>query len=287
MEGKPVMSMVSIMQPGVEIRELKSKLLEHDYLLYVKLPWKYDQDDQEYPVLFCLDGNRSFPFYSTMSLVYETPGSNREGTVVVGIGYKVDSDRIAGLADWAIWRTHDLTPERDEEVERFWKERLSDQLDGVDREIKTGGAFTFLRSIHEEIIPFIESNYRVSSSRRGLAGYSYGGLFTLYVLFHNPDLFSHYLNGSPTMWDQLFEHEEKYASENDELVARVFMTAGSSECDVISKLERMVELLRMRKYPGLALEYKVFEGEGHISAYPSFVSRALRYFYGENLTTIE
>ena len=82
-------------------------------------------------------------------------------------------------------------------------------------------------------------------------------------------------------------NKEKYASENDELEARVFMTAGSSECDLISQPERMVELLTMRKCPGSALEYMVFEGERHVSAYPPFVSRALRYFYGEDLTTIE
>jgi len=268
------MSIESIIQPGVEVRELRSNLMDHDYLLYVKLPWNYDRDDTTYPVLFSLDGNRAFPFYSTMSLIYETPGFNREETIMVGIGYKVDSNRIAGLADWAVWRTHDLTPERDEEVERFWKERFSDLLDGGDREILTGGAPRFLHSIQEEIFPFIESNYRVSSTQRGLAGYSYGGLFALYVLFHTPDMFSKYFAGSPTMWDQLFKYEEDYSSAHDELNARVLITGGSLELDLIIQIERLVELLRLREYPGLELEFNIFEDEGHVSAYPSFVSRA-------------
>jgi predicted alpha/beta superfamily hydrolase len=287
MEGKPIMSIASIIQPGVEVRELQSNLMDHDYLLFIKLPWNYDRDDTNYPILYSLDGNRSFPFYSTMSLIYETPGFNREDTIIVGIGYKVDVNRTTGLADWAMWRTHDLTPERDKEVESFWKERLSDLLDGDDREIQTGGAPRFLHSINEEIFPFIESNYRVSSNRRGLAGYSYGGLFALYVLFHTPDMFSKYFAGSPTMWDQLFEYEEDYSSAHDELKARVLITGGSSEHDLIIRVERMVELLRLREYPGLELEFNIFEDEGHTSAYPSFVSRALRNFSGESLPNME
>jgi hypothetical protein len=280
--GENAMTKMSIVQPGVEIRELESTILHRDYLLYIKLPWKYDFEENEYPVLFCLDGNRSFPFYSTMSLVYETPGSNREEVIVVGIGYKVDRNRIAGLADWAVWRTHDLTPERNEGVESFWREKLSGLTTEADREVETGGAPIFLRSIREEIIPFIEKNYRISSSRRGLAGYSYGGLFTLYALFQAPNLFSNHLAGSPTLWDRLFDYEEDYATGHNDLETRLFLTVASLELELIPRIERMFELLRSRKYPSLKLEHKIFEGEGHASAYPSFVARALLSFYGEH-----
>ncbi|MGD8633169.1 MAG: alpha/beta hydrolase-fold protein [Anaerolineales bacterium] len=277
----------SKLQPGVEIGELESRLLDRDYLLFIKLPWNYDHEDAEYPVLFCVDGNRSFPFYSTMSLVYETPGTSREDIVVVGIGYKVDEDRISGLADWAAWRTYDLTPERDEGVENFWTKKLSSLTNDDDREVETGGAPIFLHSIHEEIIPFIESNYRISASRRGLAGYSFGGLFTLYALFHEPKMFSNYLAGSPTMWDQLFDYEQDYAIRRDDLETSVFLTAASLEHELVARLERMVELLRSPKYPGLKIDYKIFEGEGHASAYPSFVSNALLSFYGESRTDVK
>ena len=67
--------MKSTVQPGVEVRELHSQLLDQDLQLYVKLPWYYDRADATYPVLFALDANRSFPLYSTTSLIHETPGS--------------------------------------------------------------------------------------------------------------------------------------------------------------------------------------------------------------------
>ena len=153
-----------ILQPGIEVGELHSSILNQNLLLYIKLPWSYERSDATYPVLFCLDGNRSFPLYSTMSLIYETPGFNAQEIVIVGIGYQVDEDRLRGLAQWAAWRTRDLLPERREETEEYWKERLSALMGGEEIQVQSGGAPLFLQSLGEEIIPFIEANYRTSST---------------------------------------------------------------------------------------------------------------------------
>jgi predicted alpha/beta superfamily hydrolase len=272
----------SFLQPGIEVRDLHSGIINQDLQLYIKLPWRYDRSDTTYPVLFCLDGNRSFPLYSTTSLIFETPGTNTMEIMIVGIGYKVDSDRIRGLIQWAAWRTRDLTPVRREEIEQYWKERLSALLEGEEQDVQSGGAALFLQSLRDEIIPFIEANYRVSSTDRGLAGYSYGGLFTLYALFHSPRLFTRYFAGSPTMLDQLFEYEEEYASTHDDLRARLFMTTGSLESDLLEPVQRMVERLQSRGYAGLEIMTHVFEGEGHSSAYAASVSRALSTLYNED-----
>jgi len=273
----------SILQPGIEVRSLRSDILNQDFQLYIKLPWNYARSNAVYPVLFSLDGNRSFPLYSTMSLIYETPGTSGEEIILVGIGYKVNEDRMRGLAEWAAWRTRDLTPERREETEQFWKEKLSTLLGGEDQDVQSGGAPHFLKLLREEVIPFVEANYRVSSTDRGLAGYSYGGLFTLYALFHAPELFKRYFAGGPTMWEQLFEYEEKYASTHTDLTAKVFITAGGLESDLHEPIQRMADRLRSRGYPGLEVQTYVFEGEGHSSAYAASVSRALRVLYRYSL----
>lgn len=266
---------------GTEVRCLHSDIIDQDFELYVKLPWRYDRTETTYPVLFSLDGNRSFPLYSTMSLILETPGTGGEEVVIVGIGYSVDDDRIRALADWAVWRTRDLTPERNSEVEQHWIRKLSSVLGNTDIDVKTGGAPDFLDFIRRELIPFVEANYRVSSRDRGLAGFSFGGLFTLYVLFRAPELFTRYFAGSPSMWDQLFTYEEKYAAAHDDLRARVFMTAGSLESsNNIERMRRMVDRLRTRTYSGFHLDFTVFEGEEHSSSYAAGVSRALRVLYG-------
>lgn len=274
---------MTILQPGVEVGELHSSILNQNLQLYIKLPWSYERSDATYPVLFCLDGNRSFPLYSTMSLIYETPGFNAQEIVIVGIGYQVDDDRLKGLAQWSAWRTRDLLPERREKIEEYWQERLSPLMGGEEIQVQSGGAPLFLQSLREEIIPFIEANYRTSSTERGLAGYSYGGLFTLYALFHAPELFRRYFAGSPTMLDKLFEYEEDYASTHHDLKARLFITAGSNESDLLGPLRRMVECLQSLMYPGLEVLTYVFEDEGHSSAYAAAVSRALCVLYYEDV----
>jgi predicted alpha/beta superfamily hydrolase len=271
---------MSISQNDIDVRELHSNIINQDFQLYIKLPWRYDRSDTSYPVLFSLDANRSFPLYSTMSLIYETPGRNTEEIIIVGIGYKTDSDRIKGLAQWAALRTRDFTPVREEETERYWNRRLS-ALIGENMEVQTGGAAQFLISLREEIVPFIEANYRVSSTDRGLAGYSDGGLFTLYALFHAPEMFTRYFAGSPSMWVQLFEYEENYAHTHNDLKARLFITAGGNESDLLEPIQRLVDHLQSRKYPRLELQTHFFEGEGHASAYAASVSRALCVLYNE------
>jgi predicted alpha/beta superfamily hydrolase len=273
---------MSTILPGVEVQDFRSHVLKQDLQLYVKLPWYYDRNDATYPVLYSLDANRAFPLYSTMSLIHETPGTEMTEIIIVGVGYKTDSDRIRGLAQWAAWRTRDLTPVRSEETEQYWEGELAALLEGEELDVQTGGAPQFLRSLYEEIIPFIETNYRVSSTDRGLGGYSYGGLFTLYALFHAPQISTRYFAGTPTWWDLLFEYEENYAQAHDDLKARLFMTAGGREADTLAPMQRMVDRLRSRGYPGLGVRTHVFEGEEHSSAYAASVSRALRILYNED-----
>ena len=269
------------LQPGVEVRQFHSHIINQGMRLYIKLPWSYERSDTTYPVLFCLDANRSFPLYSTMSFLYETPGFNAQEIMIVGIGYQVDVDRLRGLAQWGAWRTRDLLPERSEKIEAYWKVRLSPFMGGEEIQVQSGGAPLFLKCLEEEIIPFIETYYRASSTERGLAGYSYGGLFTLYALFNAQQLFTCYFAGSPTMFDKLFEYEENYASTHGDMKARLFITAGSNETDLLEPLRRMLACLQSRMYPSLELMNYVFEDEGHSSAYAASVSRALCMLYYE------
>jgi predicted alpha/beta superfamily hydrolase len=270
---------MSSLQTGIDLREFHSQLLDQDLVLYVKLPWSYERSDQTYPLLLTLDANRSFPLYSTASLVFETPGFSQEEILIAGVGYKVDPDRILALAQWTAWRTRDLTPTRREEAEKYWQRVLGEITGGEAFTVQTGGAGLFLQSLQEEVIPFLESNYRISSNGRGLAGYSYGGLFVIYALFHTPQLFTRYFAGSPSMWEPLFDHEQAYASQNTDLKAQVFISTGSAETELNVQVQRMVDRLRTRNYPGLELSTYIFEGEGHASCHPAAISRALCMLY--------
>jgi len=276
MPGALVAQHTPVPLPGTEFRTLHSAVLDRDMELYVKLPRSYGDGTRTYPVLFTTDGNRSFPLYATTSLIYETPGEGNQEIVIVGIGYHVDDDPLLGLADWARWRTEDLTPERRPAVEASWTARLSGlEPDRPRIEVRTGGAPAFLRFIRTEVIPFIEANYRVSSADRGLAGYSYGGLFTLYALFHSPETFSRYFVGDPTVWDEVFECEAAHAASHDDLPAHVAIVTVGARAPV----QRLVDRLRSRRYPSLDLRVGVIEDEAHAAGMPGAISRGLRLLY--------
>jgi len=193
--------------------------------------------------------------------------------IVIGIGYE-----IGDMADFAAWRTRDLTP-----VNEPWADdnirKLISQLTGRETDVRSGGGSVFLSFITDELFPFVEKAYRVSSSERCLGGISYGGLFTLYVMFEKPELFTKYFAGSPTIGygnGYLFKAEEEFAATHDDLNARLFMTMGALEDSVmITNMHRMTDQLRSRKYSGFTVETHVFPDEWHQSCGASAMMRAL------------
>ena len=267
--------------PGSQLRNFRSEVLERDLRIYVQLPLDYDpQREEPYPVMYVTDANRSFPMIANISTVLGFPPSGFPQVVVVGIAYDIES-----MADWAVWRTLDLTPTVHPETEQNWEGILS-RLTGVENwNVRTGGAAGFLEFIISELVPFIESEYHVSSGDRALGGYSYGGLFTMFALFAQPDAFQRYFAGSPSIYydsDVTFRMEEEFAAAHDDLPAKLFLSAGELEWDyMVSAVGRMDSLLRSRAYPNLEVSSHVFTGEEHRSAYPAAVMRAFEVLYGE------
>jgi len=145
----------------------------------------------------------------------------------------------------------------------------------------SGGAPEFLTFIKEELIPFIENEYRVDPTDRGLFGYSHGGLFASWVLFNTQGLFHRYLIGSPSIWWDnyvVLDHEASLAEHTNSLPARVFLSIGSEEG--LTAFSRLRERLESRGYKDLHLTTIVFDGENHTSAIPAIYSRAFRVLYG-------
>ena len=131
----------------------------------------------------------------------------------------------------------------------------------------------------------MESRYP-ASEERGLYGGSLGGLFATHVLFTSPDTFAYYLIGSPAvLWDNevMFEREEAYANEHDDLPARVFMSAGAEENPtgyMVSSMLKMSGSLMNRNYPSLEIGRHIFDDETHTSVIPMYVSRGLVFLFG-------
>ena len=69
----------------------------------------------------------------------------------------------------------------------------------VDYQPNPGKAPEFLNFIANELLPYVEENYRADPSDRAIAGHSYGGLFPSYVLFKQPEIFRRYVLSSFTL----------------------------------------------------------------------------------------
>ncbi len=265
--------------PNTELRTIRSKTVDQEFSIYVQLPPSYAADSTTvYPVLYVTDANRAFPMVANISSVLTFPKGNLPEIIVVGIGYP-----IKDMFEWAAWRTRDLTPTNDTGTDSYWNTALA-RMSHRKFEVRSGGASKFLEFIINELIPFMESNYRVSHSDRGLAGYSYGGLFALYALFTHPETFGRYFAGSPSVeYDHgiIFKHANDFAATGRGLKARIFLSVGSLEdSSTVAGVKKMSEVLQSRFGPDVHVSSKVFDGEDHRSCMAAAIMRAFRILYG-------
>jgi hypothetical protein len=266
--------------PNTEMRTFNSAILKQEIVLYIRLPVSYNINPHKiYQAWYFTDANRSFPMVANIESIFDVSPLKpvNPEIVIIGIGYKIND-----MGDWGAWRARDLTPTNVPAVDSAWVKTLSG-LSIRHYEVRTGGAATFLDFIVKEVFPFVESNYRVSSTGRGIGGYSYGGLFSLFILFKQPELFNTYYAGSPSIsYDKgvLFNFEKEYASSHKDLNAKLFMSVGGSEdSQMVSDMKKMAIQLQSRNYPGLRVETHVFPDETHESCYPISIMRAFNVLY--------
>jgi len=265
---------------STEKRIIHSEIVNVDFEIYISLPYMYDKTDTTYPVLYCLDANVKFGMISNVVNNLGTLTKDIPEIIVVGIAYP-----ITGLEDWVIWRNRDYTPTKVPEHEKYWVDRLSKVTGRDDIVIHSGNADKFLAFICDELIPFIESEYRASSSNRALHGTSLGGLFTLYTLFQQTENFQRYFAGSPSVrWDEDFMYnlEKEFAKKHFNLPLRLFMCVGGLETEeYINNMNKMADLLISQNYPNLKVEAIVFDDETHGSTGSTSLARGLKMLYKE------
>ncbi len=242
--------------PNSQVRQLKSASTGRSYDIYVLLPEGYDQNQKKFPVLYVLDGQWDFKLLDSIyeGLLYDGFGPEM---IIIGITYSGEN------ADYDSLRAMDFTPAHDPTVPG------------------SRGASKFLGFLKDELIPFIENNYRVDASHRALMGNSYGGTFTLYALFSDPGLFQGYVAASPVVVfgnNFAFKQEAGYAQTHPDLPVRLFLCVGELE-PLRYPVEQFIQALNQRGYGGLALETRIIEGERHAGNKPEAYNRGLRFIF--------
>jgi predicted alpha/beta superfamily hydrolase len=243
--------------PGSELRVLPVNAAGRHYQLSVGLPASYAKETaRRYPVVYVTDGYWDFEKLDAIrgALVFDKVAPE---FIIVGLGYAGENLDYGRLRAW------ELSPVP-----------LGDDPN-------TGHAAEFLATIEAEIIPFVEREYRADPAHRVLAGASLGGLFTLYAMYSKPDLFSAWVAVTPAValndgW--LLGYEQKFAQAGGQLRGRLFASMGENESPgYLSAILRYNSRIASRKYPELAYQFRIIDGERHAGMQLESYTRGLRF----------
>lgn len=241
-----------------EMRRLKSQKTGWDYEIDVSFPVGYGSETSRYPVVYVLDAEYNFgcTAYITRRLI---KNKDIPKILVVGIAYDTD-------------------------YEEFYRKRMQDSTPESDiHSYNTGGVEPFLAFFKDELIPFIDAEYRTVKGDRTIAGHSITGFFCCYVLFKQPDLFKRYIIVSPSLWFSdgiLFDIEQKYAQEHRDLNAVVYFSTGLDESgQMITSSEKFIQIMKTRSYAGLKFNAVMAAGEHHRSIFPLAFTRGLQFIF--------
>ncbi|MBK8502604.1 MAG: alpha/beta hydrolase [Saprospiraceae bacterium] len=222
-----------------------------NYNIKVGLPANYNPGGGNYASIYVLDGEQIFDFVSNKCEEISTKLA-LANAVVISIGYGKD-------------RSIDYTPTAVSSV--------------------TGGGPQFLDFIEKQLIPLIEENISVDTSRSGrvILGHSYGGLFGAYAFSMGNKLFGNYILLSPSLWfDNLialqFEKDKRVENKNKEQL--VFLGIGEAENAgrMQAPFEAFYQILR-DNYTGIRLQKNVEANLAHMGSQHPNIIKGLNYYF--------
>jgi predicted alpha/beta superfamily hydrolase len=239
---------------------ITSKYVEDEnYIIQVALPIGYSDTQKSYPVLYVLDGDKSFGM--TKEIADWLMWSNEiKDIIVVGITYGKGTN---------IW----------------WEKRARDYSHAIDTLIgknfkNQGGADNFLKFIRKELFYEINKNYRTIQDSSAVMGISLGGLLGTYALFTHSNMFKGYIIIAPGLfWNDksILKIENEYFNNHKELNKLVYMAYGTLDYPnlVVNPTNELIQTIQMRNYEGLKFVPQIFEGETHISVYGTALTHGL------------
>ncbi len=242
--------------PRTQVVPVQDTNSDRQYELYIKLPEGYEKNtDLKYPVIYTGDAIWQMDMLSGAT-EYLMPD-----VILVGISWQKDLE--GEVAHASRFRDYSL-------------------VKGAEPKNPRGEADNHLAFIRDDVIKFVENNYRVDSDERAYFGYSLGVQLGAYILFSQPDTFKHYIFGSPAFSERsgiyIDELETKMAPQQQDLNANVFVSIGELEKDEMREVENFVSVLQRRSQAGLTLTgLELIEDSDHGSAFPETVIRSIKW----------
>lgn len=242
--------------PRTQVVPIQDSKADRQYELYVKLPEGYSENtDVEYPVIYTTDAIWHMDMLSG-STEFLMPN-----VILVGISWQKDLE--GEVAHASRYRDYSLVKSTKPKKPR-------------------GEAGNHLSFIRDDVIKYVENNYRADPAERIYFGYSMGGKFGAYVLLAEPDTFKHYILGSPSFnersWKYIDELEAKMAPQQKDLNANVFVSIGELEKSKMGVTKDLVSVLQRRSHAGLTLAgLEIIENSNHGTAFPETVIRSIKW----------
>ena len=213
--------------------EFYSKILGENRRVLVHLPLNYTKEPtKKYPVMYILDGGNQD--IHTSDKIAALAGAEIIPECI-----------IVGILNTQTSRNRDQTPP-------FMQTETDDLASPL------GKGDQFLSFIAKELIPKIDSNYRVNGYKT-LTGHSRGGLFVLYTFQEKPNLFNAWFCYSTPVWrfnDMMINKIAdfiKKASFKDRNF--LFLSAGANETENITGgFKRLNELLNTHPKKNLVVK---------------------------------
>ena len=246
---------VSAQEPGealnIGIQEVfHSDILDEDRNIHIFLPYGYSRIDYKFPVLYMLYNGEPDYHFNT-------------GTAAAMSRMRLIPPMITVAFDMGDAR-RDLTPTASE-----------------DYGPTSGGADNFLKFIKDELIPYIDKNYRTAPHRL-FSSHSIGALFGLYALLKEPDVFQSVLLSSPWM---VYDGDRKYILKNTEsfLSARnnqtnfLYICVGD-ENNLLPEIEAFISILEKNKPEGMKWKYVKMPDENHTTILTRSMVEGLKAF---------
>lgn len=238
-----------------EIKTLHSVCLNEDRVLNIYLPAGYDSSRKSYPVLYLLDGSMNEDFLHITGL-----------TQFFSLTFEAPEFIVVGIAN--VDRKRDFTfPTRDPEMLKIIP--------------ASGHSDSFMTFIEKELQPFIETNYKTSETRY-LIGQSLGGLLATEILLKKPQLFTHYLIVSPSLWwnkESLLKEAPQLLSSQKNNPVYVYVSAGKKEPEIMRK--DAIKLYKILKKSGknIRTDLILMKGENHATILHNSIYKAFNLLF--------
>ncbi|UCE42735.1 MAG: alpha/beta hydrolase [Candidatus Aminicenantes bacterium] len=235
---------------GEKIR-LHSDVLDEDRDILVYLPQDYERSGEKYPVLYLLDGEWHFIHASGIVQFLARPRVEKTPKMMVVAVINTSRGRDFSPSTWPGYRSY------------------------------TGGAENFIRCLEKDIMPFIEKNYRASSTKI-LAGHSLAGTFTLYTLLTRPGIFNAYIALSPCLfWHDRFmlKKSEEFMNKHDKLDKTLYIAHEYTGGDEASTMQEFVDLIQANAPRNLRWKSVLMDKDTHFTYVHKAIYEGLEYIF--------